>query len=364
VPIIKNDMPEKKNQHYVPQMHLRNFATDNDKLLINIYHKKTSKRIDNVPIKKQASEDYFYGNDGYFEERLGELESGTNKIFKEIQNQNILPKHFSKDHFLLLLYIVFAKTRTRKQLDNTHDSQNLIFQKFFSEHKELKDIAPDYEIKMENPFNLILSAAFNAYHLTCDLEYKLLKNKTNKPFILSDHPVITYNDFNNQKGHKITNGRGLMSKGLQLIFPISPDYVLFFYDSWAYKLGSRKSQVIAIEDEKVVEQLNLLQILNSNEVIFFNSKVSELYFKELLRIASKHNSFDKQSLNEFPLEKQDEETKSSIVMIKNSTPTIKLTINSYKFTDKAKNWKPDTRIVYPRTDWHLQQYEKGINNRH
>lgn len=351
-------MAEKKNQHYVPQMHLRYFSTDNEKKLINVYHIQNKKEIRNVPIKKQASEDYFYGNDGVIEESLGMLESSTKEIFENIVNNHILPKKQSEEHSLLLLYVLFAKIRTRKQLDKFNEMNNLFFQKTLSYSPELKDIAPDYEIKTDNPFNLILSSALKSFYLGGDLEFKLIENKSKFPFILSDNPSIAFNDFNNQKGHEITNGKGLCCKGLQFFFPLSPNLLVFFYDSWAYKFGSKKSRVVSIDKKENIEQLNLLQILNANEIIFYNQETSKEYIESLINKAEKYDVFDKQNIEEFLVVN---EPQSKMHLLKNSSPKLKLQLDSYKFQEKAKYWKPDSRLVYFRSEWHMRERERIRN---
>jgi len=197
------------------------------------------------------------------------------------------------------------------------------------------------------------------YYLAHDLEFKLLKNETDKPFILSDNPTIFFNDLNNQKGHKITNGKGLGCKGLQIIFPMSPNYILFFYDSWAYKLGSKKSHTISINDVDTVEQFNILQILNSNEVLFLNSNVTDNYIDELITKSLKYKAFEQQELQEFLIENKKND---SIIFLTNSSPDLKLKMNGYKLQDRAKAWIPDSRIVYFRSKWHECEIEKKRRN--
>lgn len=352
-------MAEKKNQHYVPQMHLRYFATDADKKLINLTVLQNQRRLEDKPIKNQASENYFYGQNGVIEDALGRLEDDTASIFESITNDNCLPNKNSDSYYLILLYVLFAKTRTKKQLDKLNDVNNQIFQKILSYSDEFKDIAPDYEIELENPFNLLLTTTMENVHLAMDLECKLIFNETKKPFILSDNPTITYNDFNNQKGHKETNGRGFICKGLQIFFPLSPKHLLFFYDSRIYKFGNRKAKKISFQNDSSVEQINLLQLLNANEVLFYNHDATEEYINNLIEKSTHFSSFDKQSLKElFSSKKEKNGDLRTLISVKTENPKIKLDFEHYKFLDYAKHWKPDTRIVYPRSEWHLKEYQK------
>ncbi|MDL2227229.1 DUF4238 domain-containing protein, partial [Deltaproteobacteria bacterium OttesenSCG-928-M10] len=64
-----------KNQHYIPQFYLKNFASDDLGKAINLYNLKSKKHIRNVPIRHQASRDYFYGKDLKIENFLAKLET-------------------------------------------------------------------------------------------------------------------------------------------------------------------------------------------------------------------------------------------------------------------------------------------------
>lgn len=66
------NMPEKKKQHYVPQFYMRLFSDENDRFAVfNIGLKKT---IYPVPYNHQCYENYYYGKDGVWENRLSDME--------------------------------------------------------------------------------------------------------------------------------------------------------------------------------------------------------------------------------------------------------------------------------------------------
>jgi len=76
-------------------------------------------------------------------------------------------------------------------------------------------------LKLNNGAVQTLSTAGRAIPLTIDLHYKLLHNRTNIPFIISDHPVGKYNQFMERRN--IDMGcTGFASRGLQNhLLPIS-----------------------------------------------------------------------------------------------------------------------------------------------
>jgi hypothetical protein len=75
-------MPNNKNQHYVPQLHLKNFSEDRKS--IGVYHIPSNRFVRSSPIRHEASEDYFYGKDSSIDERLKKIENAAGKLIKEI----------------------------------------------------------------------------------------------------------------------------------------------------------------------------------------------------------------------------------------------------------------------------------------
>ena len=79
-------MEKKKRQHYVPQFYLRNFVReDNCFTILNI---KAEKIIENEPYQKQCYEDYYYGNDEIWENKLGKIENDAALIIAKINEQS------------------------------------------------------------------------------------------------------------------------------------------------------------------------------------------------------------------------------------------------------------------------------------
>ena len=76
-------MASNKNQHYVPQCYLREFATDSTSAAINLYNLDREKFIINASIKHQCSKNYFYGNNLLLEKAMQPIESNYSKVLKE-----------------------------------------------------------------------------------------------------------------------------------------------------------------------------------------------------------------------------------------------------------------------------------------
>lgn len=181
-------MGEKKRQHYVPQFYLKNFVRENNKFtVLNI---RSGKIIEEVPYKKQCYENYYYGNDGMWEEKLGEIERKTSLIINKILNQSTYypnPKEIST----MKEFVLYQRYRTmipQQALDVTSHLVNKID----------------------------------------DLELIIIQyNNEKQKLISSDNPVIFYNPFNKRS-------LGLVNAGLIIIFPISPKKLIVIFDSKMY----------------------------------------------------------------------------------------------------------------------------------
>jgi hypothetical protein len=68
-------MPDNKNQHFVPQFYLRNFAADQEQRSVNLFNIARARAIHRASIKNQCSRDYWHGSDDpIFEESVKGLE--------------------------------------------------------------------------------------------------------------------------------------------------------------------------------------------------------------------------------------------------------------------------------------------------
>lgn len=58
---------------------------------------------------------------------------------------------------------------------------------------------------------------------------------------------------------------------------------VILYDSMIYKVGAKKDRYLNIYDEKSIDQLNILQMLNCYETVFFNHQCNENYIRQLFQ---------------------------------------------------------------------------------
>lgn len=327
---------EKKNQHYVPQFCLRQFASDSSKG-INIYNFKLRKIIRNSSIKHQASEDYFYSRNTEIEKSLADLERCVYDIYSNCMNNLSVPMRNSEQRSDLILFISILYTRTLASLQFQKEAYEKLI-------KILHGKYTDFNIGKNNVCDsdhvlARLSIGIDAAKYLDDLDMKLLKNETNRPLVYSDNPVILYNQFTEQYNRMDT---GYISKGLEVILPLSFNFCLLLYDSSVYKIGTKKSNFISITREKDVDYLNALQFLSAHENVYFSNECSEIYINNIAKKYSNLRSKEKNDVIEY---KSISDDKTSLLTLESKHIFCKLRLSFVKFLKKSKSYIYDTSII-------------------
>ncbi len=321
----------KKNQHYVPKFYLRYFSFRKNLKQIGIYNVNNNFFKQDVPLKHQCSKDFFYGEDERIENFLSKLEGQFDSCIKQIiLNEDLLKKNQEELH-KLLTFLVITDIRS---LTNIENMKNF--------HERVNSLDAEYnfpDLGHQRIVDIIFSAFLDVLPTVLDLEYKLFKNETNTAFISSDFPISKYNLlFENLP--KYFSSTGYRSKGLLVFLPISPFLTVVFYDKSTYKIGNKKDQVIPIANKLEVDQLNLLQILNSNEIVFFNELITKEYIHQLISKANKYNKPNVPQTYKAKLLKESGED-GEIVVNKQNAVFIDLKISSIKIHSGSKKLSVD-----------------------
>lgn len=291
-------MSQEKKQHYVPLFYLRNFSSDGKR--INLWNISSEKKRLSVGLKGQCQKNFFYGRDRVFEQILGDIEAGASTVLRDVIKDRKLPPQWHKNYKDLMLYILIQHFRTQNSsealIDHTKQKKDIL-KKYEGRVREglVKKIDREYEmIKQVAPQGGILSA-FKNFDSVAELAIKLLINKTQTEFVTSDHPVVLYNQLLNydreiqQKMPYPTTG--LVAKGIQLFFPISPTKALLMYDDHVYSIGNSDKTNIPIYHKQDVTAINMLQMCSGSQNIYFKDgafdvenlhNISEPYMKKIL----------------------------------------------------------------------------------
>ena len=256
-------MAEKKHQHYVPKFYMRNFA--NPKGLFMIHQISTQKTIGPVSYKSQCYENYFYGEDVVWENKLGEMESKWGVAFQDIIAKKALTCadiHAIKQFAMYQRQRTVAESKYRKQehADILLECGKMLYaEKGWAFNREAEKICKERAENECTPSEN-LEIANRLINLIDDLSIVILQYNTKKGLISSDVPVVAINQF-----HSPSIGYSCM--GLILLFPISPHQLVVLYDA---KMYPRFDGVLYAEsgDENEVSHLNTLQLISAEKILF------------------------------------------------------------------------------------------------
>lgn len=292
-------MAEKKRHHYIPQLYLKYFSKD--KKNITVFSIKEKRIVTkNAPIDRQCYQNYMYGKNQKFENVMSLLEGDTKRIFEKIISSKKVPRKKDSDYALLLVFILLQSARTlfaAEQLNDVVDKTTKSILKDNVKFGKPKGITTEYINKITFSFKesalYSLGITSQIIPLLLDLDCKLIINKTSNEFITSDNPVIRYNKYylNDIGGYT-----GFACKGLLILFPITPGHYLIYYDPIIYKIGGKKlHKPITQLNEHDVDELNILQLINSNKTVY-TLNMGEKYFKNIFTTKIQSYRFSEKSI--------------------------------------------------------------------
>lgn len=353
-------MTEKKNHHFVPRFYLRYFSNHSDGKSIGVWNIQKALFIRHASLRDQACAEYFYGKDSSIEDSLGQMEGVAANVLNNMTLTQTLPSERSEERKMLLIYLVSQAERTQSAADLLNESIDKFIHTTYKDDKRVKDSLPNVRLGVENAALHVLSMIPRILPATTDLGMKLLVNLTDHEFLTSDHPVIKYNQFmRSRKWPGAHNGWIVM--GLQLFFPISPRQYLVLYDKDLYRVGFRQKQVIEIGNVQDVDQLNALQLVNSNRNIYFNDLVKQEYVEELHRIYSNKRISDKMSVDEFHQINTEPKLRRSLIISHQNNIKMELKLSFISETKKAKRRQLGPSMSNPRNPHLLELLEDEWN---
>lgn len=329
---------KRKKQHYIPKFYLKNFSLYNNNKKIGIYNLENKIFITNGDLKNQAKENYFYDLEGEVENFLSIIENYSSNLFYRIIKKNKIPEKKSDDYLTLLIFVVQLMLRTKHQA-------NLIDEMINKFHESALD--EKLNIDISNSFSL--SLIYDLIPLIYDLNYKILYNNTKISFLTSDNPVVRYNQFLEKRNinQPITS---LKNIGLQIFLPISPNKLILFYDGATYKVGNRKEKIVDLNLEEDVNKLNMIQLLNCENHLYFNENIKSHYLDLLFEDSLKHKNSNEIDVKKhiLPTLKEESKLQHSIIHAKRQDLKTGLNISKIKELKKAKNLIFKDRFSYYR----------------
>jgi len=354
-----------KNQHFVPQFFQRFFSYENNGKTIGMFDTHRNLFKSHIKISSHLSLNHFYGSDGELEDWLGQLETDSAPIFRKMWDKEKLPIAQSREHLKMLHFMVALDLRNPihfKILNNLEQKLPTIKSKI-NEGNVPNDLVPGLKEHQtdQGKLNSLKSTELLASDLL-DLKYKLIKNTTSNPFIISDNPIILYNQFLEKRNWNFGSQRDFGLKGLQLFLPLNDSYMLAVYDPNIYKLGTKKEKVVIINDKNSIDQLNLLQFLNSETTVNFNHKASEHYINTLYERSKKYKKANDAFINvhKMNVPKEFDNHKAQMIEMGVSDLNIKLTLQKLNFISKSSTVKLQSLEDQYRKNVKFKAYTKII----
>jgi Protein of unknown function (DUF4238) len=348
-------MAEKKKQHFVPRFYLRNFSLNGTGNKISLFNFSASKYVPCANLYDQAYKNYFYGEDLTIENALADLEKEASKIINGIL-KNTIPERSSDEHHILLTFILFLRERTVYAADRLNEVFDKLMKSIASEDPEVPLEIDRFNFVLTQPVQQALANIAGVIPLALDLKFKLIVNQSNEAFITSDHPVVFYNQFFEPR--KISEGKtGIASKGLEIFLPLSPTHLLIFFDDDVYKIGTKNSTVVYVNDKKDIEKLNLLQCVNCDKNLYFNHNVKE---DQVRQLAKKSLCFRRQTKAEIEkyLQRDAEKGQRTLLMTHMSELNCSLTLSFISLIKKARKFVPGNKVVHLRDESFVKYYRE------
>jgi hypothetical protein len=183
--------------------------------------------------------------------------------------------------------------------------------------------------------------------MTLDLSYKVISSeRCSRSFITSDHPVILYNSFLEER--KTFGGNcGLASKGLQMFLPLSPKRLMMLYDGGCYAVGTRGNRVVPANDDDVVT-LNALQYISCDCNLYLKP-CAEADIPLLKSRHSMRRGKDSTVTKEFPQDRVEADgTRTSLMMNHDRDIKIGLSLSFMRVTKPGRRWVPPPHMGWTR----------------
>jgi len=297
------------NQHFVPQFYFRQFTGGDPR--IQLLLKAESRIIHNASIKGQCARHGFYGSDE-IERFFSQLEKRHSKVLNNIIELAWTPR---SNEVAVELFdwmweaILFQRARTQLQINKLSPAWEALYLEMFKRYVEHSN---DIDIKVPllehiecGNFRLIhdpiastlmqISTLLESTLLISDLDFRILRNQTDSPFIFSDSPVVFHNTYCQ---NVTTRGvLGLQCPGLQIFWPLNNHTLLFLLDPEVYSMRPDMGLVIDICQRSDISQLNALQLHHSLRATYFSytaasEYVSDLWFAHKRSIVEPRYSFN------------------------------------------------------------------------
>jgi len=285
-----------KKQHYVPRFYLKRFSR-NEKLIFCF--DKAQKKSFPSNIENIANERYFYDLSAEEEARLGikqfmekyfhPVESSTCFILNQLINQLNSSAEFdleSEQINVLSEYLHYQFIRTKEYREFFSSLAKLQIRALAEKHIKFKfpgEIKDNFEVHVDEPLAhakqiLNVNRAKKSAANFRNRYWIVVENTSVFPLYTSDQPVAKVA---HKKLPNLSNS-GLLSEGVEIVFPISSRYILITLEKTYFsKYSHLHRKKISINSTEHIEFYNWIQIKDSYRQIYCEQDTFDLVSKSI-----------------------------------------------------------------------------------
>ena len=277
-------MADNKKQHFVPKLYLHNFTRDGQ--FLSLYDIEKCKPVPDAPYKDQCYKKYYYGRDAVLEKKLSKMETQWGAVFQKILVEDNLSEN---DVHLIRQFVIYQLHRTVASNEFAIKQQEEVLleqMKMVCVHRGIpfnetvKDICRERVRDGLTPAKLLADSDQYVQYIQ-DLKILVIDYQTKSELITSDVPVIVINPF---CPHTI----GYAIMGIIILFPVSSHKLVVLYDSKMYPTYRGTSFAVS-SDETEVRNLNTLEFISADRLIFAKSEQSFSQFPKVAWEARRQN---------------------------------------------------------------------------
>jgi Protein of unknown function (DUF4238) len=219
------------NQHYVPQLLLRGFATPNRKQ-IYVFDKQTEKVFRSSVRNLACERGFYYLDDDGDPERLDRwlqrLEEKTAPVIRSIRNQRAVNQLDGKERQWIAAFIAVQHVRTRHHREFWGDLNRQmadVLREMGADPNKVKNFREMTEAEVRHTsIEGMPGLAFTVLPHLMDKAWILLSAAPGNAFWVGDHPVVLANNLNSGDG--IRGTLGFAVQGIEVYLPISSGLTL------------------------------------------------------------------------------------------------------------------------------------------
>jgi hypothetical protein len=276
-----------KKHHYVPVAYLKNFSIANDPSRIQVYDKSTDKifpsRVQDAACETNFNTVEISGQKINLEKLFDRIDNNTPPLIRKILAGERIDHLNQEERYGILAATAVQVLRAKIARTSLIDFMRQLGQSVQNSGINPEDIE-NFRIPDEGEAKLL---AFQNLPLAGDLTRELAKkicvlHKTSdKPFWVSDNPVVTFNSFPYGQ-------TGFAAQGVEIYLPLSKSLLLAFYcptigrklrqvlaggsvignPEWHQQLFEGMLSGRAIDSSSHVEFFNSLQVSESHRFVF------------------------------------------------------------------------------------------------